>query len=190
MAVLASGMGSNLEVLIGDQRLQIVAVISDRGNAPALAGASAAGIPCSVVGWKGNQSLFTSEICRAAEEQKVEALVLAGFMRILGGEAIHRYPLRIVNVHPSLLPAFPGAHAIEYALAAGVKVTGVTVHFVDEEVDHGPIICQETVEVYPDDDVASLHARIQKVEHVVYPEAVAALAEGRLTVSGRKVLWT
>src|SRR5690606_33855668 len=113
--------------------------------------------------------------------------VLAGFMRILGREAMERFPDRIVNIHPSLLPAFPGANAVAKALEYGVKQTGVTVHFVDEEVDHGPIIAQVPVEVLPDDDVGTLHARIQQQEHVLYPAVVDALVRGGIRVSGRRL---
>jgi phosphoribosylglycinamide formyltransferase 1 len=107
-------------------------------------------------------------------------VVLAGFMRILGPEAIRRYPGRIVNIHPSLLPSFPGGRAVAAALQHGVKVTGVTVHFVDEQVDHGPIIAQVPVEVLPDDTVESLHRRIQRAEHLLYPGIVADLCRGTL----------
>ncbi|HZI37900.1 MAG TPA: formyltransferase family protein, partial [Acidimicrobiia bacterium] len=107
----------------------------------------------------------------------------------LGREAMERFPDRIVNIHPSLLPAFPGANAVAKALEYGVKQTGVTVHFVDEEVDHGPIIAQVPVEVLPDDDVGTLHARIQQQEHVLYPAVVDALVRGEIRVSGRKVEW-
>lgn len=116
-------------------------------------------------------------------------MVLAGFMRILSPPFIERFPNRIVNIHPSLLPAFPGAHAVQNALDYGVVTTGVTVHFVDEKVDHGPIIAQVPVAVQPDDDVETLHARIQVEEHRVYPVVVEALVEGRLSVEGRKVRW-
>jgi phosphoribosylglycinamide formyltransferase-1 len=133
---------------------------------------------------------FTKEVCDVVEEAGAEAMVLAGFMRILAPEAVRRFPLRILNIHPALLPAFPGIQAVERALDYGVKVTGVTVHFVDEEVDHGPIIAQVPVEVYPDDDPASLHARLREVEHRIYPEVVDAFARGRLEVEGRTVRWT
>ena len=116
--------------------------------------------------------------------------MLAGFMRILGPEAIARFPNRILNIHPSLLPAFPGVDAVEQALQAGVPVTGVTVHFVDERVDHGPIIKQIEVPVLPDDDHASLHGRIQVVEHDVYPQVVRALVEGKLFVDNGTVIWS
>lgn len=116
-------------------------------------------------------------------------MVLAGFMRILGAEAIARFPHRIINVHPSLLPAFPGAHAVEAALEYGVKVAGATVHFVDERVDHGAIIDQRVVSVLADDTAESLHRRIQEVEHEILPAAMEALAAGRLEVSDRRVTW-
>jgi phosphoribosylglycinamide formyltransferase-1 len=115
--------------------------------------------------------------------------VLAGFMRVLSAAFLARWPDRVVNVHPSLLPAFPGAHAVADALAAGVRVTGVTVHLVDEQVDHGPILAQAAVEVRPDDDAAALHARLQPLEHRLLPACVAALCEGRVdVVRGRAVV--
>ena len=143
-----------------------------------------------MVSWSGDRDEFTERVCDAVESAGADLMVLAGFMRILGASAIARFPGRIVNIHPSLLPAFPGAHAVEQALEYGVKSTGVTVHFVDEEVDHGPIIAQEAVPVEVDDDVDSLHARIQAVEHALFPRVVAACAEGRLTTRGRKVVWS
>jgi phosphoribosylglycinamide formyltransferase-1 len=110
-------------------------------------------------------------------------------MRILGSEAMERFPHRILNIHPSLLPAFPGAHAVRQALDHGVAVTGVTVHFVDEQVDHGPIIAQVPVAVRPDDTEETLHARIQEAEHLLYPRVVTALASGAISVRGRGVEW-
>ena len=110
-------------------------------------------------------------------------------MRILSREFVDRFPRRILNIHPSLLPSFPGAHAVELALEHGVKVTGVTVHFVDEKVDHGPIVAQRAVEVLPGDTIETLHARIQVEEHALYPEVVRALVDGRLTVDGAQVVW-
>ena len=165
-------------------------MISDVGDCQALERARAASIATAVVPYGGDRGGFTKEICDVAEGAGVEALVLAGFMRILGPEAIARFPHRIVNVHPSLLPAFPGVDAVGQALRAGVQVTGVTVHFVDERVDHGPIIAQHPVSVHPDDDEASLHARIQVEEHEVYPRVVRALVEGRLLVDNGKVIWS
>jgi phosphoribosylglycinamide formyltransferase-1 len=117
----------------------------------------------------------------------VELVALAGFMRVLHRDLVARFQHRMLNVHPSLLPAFPGANAVRDALVWGAKVTGVTVHLVDEEIDHGPIVLQDPVAIEPGDDEASLHARIQEVEHRIYPAAVRLLVEGRLAVEGRTV---
>ena len=132
---------------------------------------------------------FSSSLAEAVEESGAKGVVLAGFMRILTSSFIDRFPQRVLNVHPSLLPAFPGAHAVENALEHGVRLTGVTVHFVDEKVDHGPIVAQVPVAVEEGDTVESLHARIQAEEHRIYPEVVQALVTGRLSVEGRRVRW-
>lgn len=182
LAVLISGSGSNLQALIdaqGDYR--IVVVISDRPGVRGLERATEADIPTAVVAWAGNRSEHTSRICAAASGAGAEALVLAGFMRILAPEALAVFPGAILNVHPSLLPAYPGRDAVAQALADGARVTGVTVHFVDEQVDHGPIIEQATVEILPGDTVETLHARIQAQEHLLYPRIVAAFARGEIS---------
>lgn len=176
--------------MIDDGLAGLRLVISDVEDCRALARAREASIATAVVCYSGDRAVFTKEICDVADEAGVDALVLAGFMRILGPEAISRFPYRILNVHPSLLPAFPGVDAVGQALRAGVQVTGVTVHFVDERVDHGPIIAQRAVTVHPGDDEASLHARIQVTEHEVYPRVVRALVEGRLLVDNGKVIWS
>jgi phosphoribosylglycinamide formyltransferase-1 len=132
---------------------------------------------------------FTAALCDTVARRGADALILAGFMRVLAPVAIERFPNRIVNIHPALLPAFPGAHAVRETLAHGVSVTGATVHFVDEKVDHGPIIYQEAVRVLSDDDEATLHARIQELEHRIYPEVIDAFGRGALVVKGRKVIW-
>jgi phosphoribosylglycinamide formyltransferase-1 len=165
-------------------------VISDVADCRALARAREASIATAVVRYEGDRVEFTKEICDVAEGAGAEALVLAGFMRILGPEAMRRFPGRILNLHPSLLPAFPGVDAVGQALRAGVQVTGVTVHFVDERVDHGPIIAQRAVPIHAGDDEASLHARIQETEHELYPQVVRALVEGRLSVDNGKVVWS
>lgn len=139
--------------------------------------------------WYGGRETATHEVCEKVEAAGAEVVVLAGFMRILGPEAVRRFPSRIINIHPSLLPAFPGGGAVPAALEHGVKVTGLTVHFVDEQVDHGPIIAQVPVAVADDDDETSLHRRIQLEEHRLYPEVVAALARGEIQVDGRNVRW-
>lgn len=132
---------------------------------------------------------FSQAIRAEIESAGADSVVLAGFMRVLGGELVSAFSNRILNIHPSLLPAFPGANAVDQALEHGVKMTGVTVHFVDEEVDHGPIIAQRAVPVLLDDDRDSLHARIQVEEHDLYPRVVGALARGEIVVDGRKVRW-
>jgi phosphoribosylglycinamide formyltransferase 1 len=197
IAVLISGSGTNLQALIdrvdaGERAYRIVGVIADRESAGGLERAAMAGIPSEVVAWVDHpdRSSFTTAICRTARRHGARALVLAGFMRILAPTAIEEFRDAIINVHPALLPAFPGADAVGEALAHGVTLTGVTVHFVDEEVDHGPIIAQEVVPVLPDDDVESLHARIRAVEHRLLPEVVAAFGRGELTVVGRHVVRT
>ncbi len=190
--MLVSGSGSNLQALI--DRLDpsvasIVLVLSDRPGAFGLERAKGAGIPTAVVEWAGDRARFTSDVCNVVQAAGAEAMVLAGFMRILGREAIDRFPHRILNIHPSLLPSFPGAHAVEDALDYGVTTTGVTIHFVDEKVDHGPICSQHPVPVRAGDTVESLHARIQEQEHLHYPRVVEAFCAGRLEIEGRKVIW-
>jgi len=195
IAVLISGSGSNLQALIDvqddAQEYVIAVVISDRPGARGLERAADAGISTEVVEWAGfeSRSSFTGALCDVADRYGAKGLVLAGFMRILARNAIERFPCAIINIHPALLPAFPGAHAIENAIEHGVTLTGVTVHFVDEQVDHGPIIVQEAVRVAVDDDPMSLHSRIQEVEHRLLPNAVSAFARGDLTVQGRHVRW-
>ncbi len=197
IAVLVSGSGTNLQALIdaeagGTLDCHIVAVISDRPDIAALDRATGAGISTEVVPWAHHRTreAFTTAVCDAADRHGARALVLAGFMRILSPEAVTRFPDAIVNVHPALLPAFPGADAVDQALSYGVTVTGVTVHFVDEQVDHGPIIIQEAVPVESGDDAASLHARLQSIEHRLLPMALSALGRGVLAVEGRKVVWS
>jgi len=191
IVVLASGSGSNLQALLDDASpdWSVVGVVTDRPAVRALDRAAGAGIPSAVVDWSAyaDRTAFTEAIADAAASYRPDFIVLAGFMRILGAAAVERFRDRIINIHPSLLPAFKGGHAVRDALTYGVKTTGVTIHFVDEELDHGPIISQEAVEVLADDDEATLHARIQKVEHRLLPEVVQSLALGQLEVVGRRV---
>lgn len=163
--------------------IEIAVVISDRVGAAGLEKARARGIETELVAWADhpNRPAFTSTICDAIDRHGCDVVVLAGFMRILSAEAVHRFESRILNIHPSLLPSFPGAHAVPEALAFGVKQTGVTVHLVDEMVDHGPILAQEAVPVLTGDDESTLHARIQAVEHRLYPEVVVWYARERLS---------
>lgn len=197
VAVLVSGSGSNLQALLDaasgdpDFGAEIVVVISDRPGVRALERAHRAGIPTEVIGWGdfNDRESFSVAVCDTAQRHGAQALILAGFMRILAPVAVDRFPSRVINIHPALLPAFPGAHGVPEALAHGVKVSGVTVHFVDGEVDHGPIIAQRAVPVRSDDTEETLHARIQQEEHRLFPEVVKAFAAGRLRVDGRRVIW-
>ncbi|NTV29598.1 MAG: phosphoribosylglycinamide formyltransferase [Candidatus Omnitrophica bacterium] len=194
-AVLASGNGSNLQAIInacrkGKVRAKLAAVISDRSQAFALERARKAKVPCVLpLDPKGFQDRedFDRRLVEILAENKVDFVVLAGFMRILSPYFIQSFRDRILNIHPALLPAFKGGHAIADALAYGVKVTGVTVHFVDEEVDHGPIILQEAVAIRPKDTAETLAFRIHKVEHRLYPAAIDLFARGKLRLAGRVV---
>lgn len=172
-------------------RPHIVIVASDNPEAKALRRAEAAGVPTSVVTWDAfaDRDAFSSALADVVEERGAKGVVLAGFMRILAPVFLDRFPERVLNIHPSLLPAFPGARAVENALDHGAETTGVTVHFVDDKVDHGPIVEQVPVPVEPGDTAASLHSRIQVEEHRVYPRVVEAFVTGRLFVDGGKVCW-
>lgn len=192
IAVLASGTGTNLAALLESPEVRdhIRVVVSDRAGVGALDLAGRAGIPARIVPFGGfpDRRSFSLAVADAIEEAGAKGVVLAGFMRILAPEFVERFPGRILNIHPSLLPLFPGARAVEAALEAGVDVTGVTVHFVDEEVDHGPIVRQVDVPVLPGDDPETLHRRIKTVEHRIYPEVVAAFVSGRLRLEGDRVV--
>jgi len=191
IAVLASGAGSNLQALLDDPRVgpAISLVLSDKPEALALERAKLRGVPTVVLEPAGYSSRreFDLALVRALQERGIDVVLLAGFMRILGPDVVRAFPDRILNVHPALLPAFPGGHAVRDALAWGAKVTGVTVHLVDEEVDHGPVVLQEAVRIEDDDDEERLTERIHAVEHRLYPEAAFLLGEGRLKVEGRRV---
>jgi phosphoribosylglycinamide formyltransferase-1 len=192
IVVLISGSGSNLQALIDTPDLpgRIVRVVSDKADAPGLIRAEQAGIPTAVVALAehADRIAWESQLSEEVTGAKPDLVVLAGFMKILSAAFVTRWPT--VNVHPSLLPAFAGAHAPADAIEWGVKVSGVTVHYVDQHVDHGPIIAQEAVRVEPDDTVATLHARLQSVEHRLLPEAVRAICGGRVRVEGRQVTVT
>ena len=189
IAVLVSGSGSNLQSLLDAPDLggEVIAVLSDRPGVLALERAERHGVPTAVVAPADHPDRAAWEKALAEEISSTAAdlLVLAGFMRILPAAIVQRWPT--INVHPSLLPAFPGAHAVDMALEWGVKLTGCTVLFVDEQVDHGPIIAQAAVAVEPDDDRTSLHARIREHEHRLLPEAVRLHCSDRLRVVDRTV---
>ena len=196
VAVGVSGTGSNLAALLLAQRRgalggRITLVFADR-DCPALGIARAAGVPTLLLRPVDSpgQGAWDAALAAALREAQVDVVALAGFMRVLGPAVLAAFRGRILNVHPSLLPAFPGGHAVDDALAAGVTVTGVTVHLVDETLDGGPIVLQEAVPVRPDDDAASLAARLHAVEHRLLPRAVALLAVGAVTLrdDGRVVI--
>ena len=193
LAVLCSGRGTDLQSIIDAiQRRELDAeisiVLTDKPNVMALERAEKAGIKNLCVDRKkfADRADFETELLKNLEG--VDLVVLAGFMRILSADFVKRYEGRLMNIHPSLLPAFPGAHAHRDALNYGVKVSGCTVHFVDEGTDSGPIILQAAVEVHEDDTEETLSARILEREHIIYPQAIKLFVEGRLEIVGRKVL--
>ncbi len=170
--------------------IDIAVVLSDRRKAYALTRAKRVGIPTHVVRTQDyeNRLDFDAEISRVIEQYAVELIVLAGFMKLFQPPFVQKYRNRIINVHPTLLPAFPGAHPVADTLAYGVKIAGVTVHFVDEDVDSGPIIAQSAVPVLDTDDEESLHNRIQVEEHKLYPQVIKWYAQGKLKIEGRKII--
>ncbi|MCW5807167.1 MAG: phosphoribosylglycinamide formyltransferase [Deltaproteobacteria bacterium] len=196
VGVLVSGTGTNLQALLDADlgAARVAVVVSNRPGVAALDRATAAGVPAVVVphgAYGDDRAAFEDALLAVLAQHGVlpgGAVVLAGFMRILTPRFVDRFPLRIVNTHPSLLPAFPGANAVADALAHGVKVTGATVHFVDGTLDGGPIIAQAAVPVLPGDDAAALHARILCEEHRILPAAVRSLAAGELLCQGRHVI--
>ncbi len=192
VGVLISGRGSNLQALIDDDAdlgypAEIVLVVSNRADAPGLARAEAAGIACRVIA-EADRAAFATAADRALREARVGLVALAGFMRLLDSGFVAAWTDRLINIHPSLLPAFPGLHPQRQALAAGVKFSGCTVHFVRNEVDTGPIIAQAVVPVLDGDDESRLAERILAAEHRLYPLAVRLYAEGRLKIEGNRVI--
>jgi phosphoribosylglycinamide formyltransferase-1 len=192
VAVLASGKGSNLQALLDDPvaRPWIALVVSDREDSGALVRAEDHGVSTIFLDPSAHpaREAYDRALLSVLSLENIEYVALAGFNRILSGFFVRAFEGRILNVHPSLLPSFAGGlHAVRDALAWGVKVSGATVHFVEEAVDHGPIVLQEAVPVIQGDDEPSLHARIQEVEHRLYPRAMRLLVEGKLKVEGRTV---
>ncbi|NQU95363.1 MAG: phosphoribosylglycinamide formyltransferase [Candidatus Omnitrophica bacterium] len=194
IAVFVSGNGTNLEAIIdavssGKIKAKIRLVVSDNKNAYALTKAKNAGIETFVLSPKGFSSRedYDKEIMKELEKKDIGLIVLAGFMRLVSTPFIKKYKNKILNVHPALLPSFKGTHSIKDAFLYGVKKTGVTVHFVDAKLDHGPIILQESVKVEERDTLETLEAKIHKIEHRLYPEAIRLFTEGKLKVENRKV---
>ena len=194
IAVLCSGSGTNLQAIIDNVKsgyipATIALVISDEKDAYALERAKRAGIETLVLNAKDFKARedFDREIVKNLKKKSVELVVLAGFMRLVSPYFIKEYKNRIMNINPALLPAFKGTHGIKDALDYGVKVTGPTVHFVDEKLDHGPIILQRAVEVKDGETEETLLERVHEEEHKIYPEAIKLFVEGRLKIEGRKV---
>lgn len=197
VAILLSGRGSNFVALHGAMErgeipAEVALVVSNVAEAAGLQKARSLRLPavCFPHRLEPTREVHEAKILAALEHAEVEWVCLAGYMRLLSRSFVERYPRRILNIHPSLLPAFPGLGAQEQAVEWGVKVSGCTVHFVDEELDHGPIVLQRTVPVHDDDNPISLSARILAEEHKVYPEALRRLLEERWRVAGRRVVFS
>lgn len=195
IAVLCSGSGTNLQAIIDNIKsgyipAKLALVLSDKKDAFALDRARKSGIETIVLNPKDYKTRedFDKEVAKNLKKRNVELVVLAGFMRLLSPYLIKEYKNKIMNIHPALLPSFKGTHAVKDALSYGVKVTGPTVHFVDEHLDNGPIILQRCVEIKADDTEDTLLERVHSVEHKIYPEAVKLFAEGRLKIEGRCVV--
>ena len=194
LGILVSGSGTNMENIaleIEERRLRarIAAVISNVEDAYGLVRAGRHGLKTVFVDPDSfpDRAAYDRELIRILEENEVDLVVLAGYMRLVGPEIVEAFRNRIMNIHPALLPSFPGTSGVADALAYGVKVTGVTVHFVDEGLDTGPIILQDTVPILPGDDEETLHQRIHEVEYRLYPQAIRYFCEERLHVEGRNV---
>jgi len=195
IGVLISGSGTNLQAIIDaveakelDAKMQVV--LSNRADAYGLVRAKKHGLPVEILDHKrfASREAFDQAVVDILRAREVELVVLAGFMRLLSPVFVSAYSNRIMNIHPALLPAFPGLHVQKKALEHGVRFSGCTVHFVNEECDEGPIIIQAVVPVFPDDTEDSLAARILEQEHRIYPRAIQLYGEGRLHIEGRRVL--
>lgn len=194
LGVLISGSGSNLQSIIdhiekGSLNAVVKIVISNNPDAYGISRAKKHGLPVHVLNHQNfkNREEFDQELIKTLQSNKVQLVVLAGFMRILSPAFLRAFPQRIINIHPALLPAFPGTHVQKKALEYGVKFSGCTVHFVDEGVDTGPIIIQSVLPVQDDDTEETLAARILKEEHRIYPQAIQFYADGAIEIDGRKV---
>ena len=196
IGILLSGRGSNFETIAKNvasgkiPSARIAIVVSNRADAGGIESARRLGLEAMVIPSKAKaREDHDREVVETLKQHKVDLICLAGYMRLLSPWFVKQFPRQILNIHPSLLPAFPGLEAQEQAFAYGVKVTGCTVHFVDEELDHGPIIVQKTVTVLADDDERSLSARILEQEHVAYSEAINIVLEGNFKVVGRRLTY-
>ena len=194
IGVLVSGSGSNLQSILdacarGELPARVVCVISNKADAFALERAKRAGIPALHLDHRAHagREAYDAALVATLREFEVELVVMAGFMRIITSVLLEAFPMAVMNIHPALLPAFPGLHAQRQALDYGAKFAGCTVHFVDVGTDTGPIIVQAAVPILEEDTEETLSGRIQKEEHRIYPEAVKLFAQGRLSVAGRQV---
>lgn len=196
LAIFASGSGTNFEAIVRAiregrlPRLRPALLVCDRAGAPVLERALRMGVPSLQIspGSFAGKKQYEEKVLECLKERRIDCISLAGYMRLLGPALIEPFQNRILNVHPSLLPAFPGLHAQRQALEYGVKISGVTVHYVDVEMDHGPVIVQRAVPVRDDDTEETLSSRIREAEHEAYVEALRLHSEGRLSVVGRKVV--
>ena len=195
IGVLASGSGTNLQAIIdrcqdGSLAAEIAVVITNNPGAGALDRADKAGIPTLCINHRdfSQREDFDTAVVKALQDARVDLVVLAGFMRIITQTFIDAFPERVINIHPALLPAFPGLHVQQQALDYGARFSGCTVHFVDGGVDTGPIIIQAVVAILPEDDADTLSARILEQEHKIYPRAIQLISEGRVRVDGRQVI--
>lgn len=194
IVIFASGRGSNFSAIVEAVKrkklsVQVALLICDNPQAGVLERAHKAGVPVALIERSNfsSKNEFEAKMIECVEARGADLLVLAGFMRLFSADFVSRYKGKIINIHPSLLPAFKGTHAIHDAFAYGAKITGVTVHFVDEELDHGPIIVQGSVEVKAKDTEASLEKKIHALEHKLYPQAIKLFCAGKLTIQGRAV---
>ncbi len=196
LGILLSGRGSNFEaiaanVMAGRLPCEIGFVFSNRPDAPGLARAHSLGLPCGALPSAGlERAVFDDQVAKLLKENGVDLVCLAGYMRLLSGGFVAQFSQRILNIHPSLLPAFPGIDAQYQALTHGVKVTGCTVHLVDENLDSGPILLQSAVSIFDNDTLETLSSRILKEEHKIYSEAIAWVAAGNYRIEGRRVVKT
>jgi phosphoribosylglycinamide formyltransferase 1 len=194
IAIFASGNGTNFSAIAravknGRLKVNLALLVCDNPEAKVIGRAKEFGVKVALVRREDfvSKDGFESRIVKHLKEEKIDLIILAGFMRLLSKSLVVKYKGRIINVHPSLLPCFKGGQAIKDAFNYGVRVTGVTVHFVDELMDHGPIILQKEIRVNDSDTLAGLEARIHKIEHKLYPQAIDLFVKGKLRVRGRKV---
>ncbi len=194
IAVFASGRGTNFSAIVkavkkGRLKANLSLLVCDNPDAGVIKRAKAAGVKVALVKREDFSTLrdFENAIIQRLEEEGIGLIALAGFMRMLSGEFVSRYRNKIINIHPALLPCFKGEEGIKDAFDYGVKVTGVTVHFVDEKMDHGPIILQAAIKIEEDDTLETLEAKIHKFEHKLYPQAIQLFIEGKLKLADRKV---